>query len=295
MRQNAPFPPARRQATPEPMPPPSRLGALRQRVGRSYARFHDVFLVAVGVVAAFAVLLLFNAANLPPRPLTQRDINAAVGRAMASATPAPSFESQAYETIRPSLVRVSAVGSTTGPRVGVAIGTGVVIDQNGSILTSLHIVKDAAVVRVLFADGTESDATIAATQPENDLAVLRPSVIPDDLVPATMAGSGDLRVGDEVVAVGNPFGVSNSLTAGVVSGLGRSFTPPTTGQKLTNLIQFDAAVNPGNSGGPLLDRNGEVVGIVTGLMNPTGQDVFIGIGFAVPIETAASALGTSPY
>lgn len=295
MRRNAPFPPARRQVAPEPEPPPSRLALLLQRLGRFHTRFHDLFLVAVGVAAAFAALLLFNAANPPPRPLTQRDINAAVGRAMASATPAPSYESQAYEAIRPSLVRVSAVGQAAGPNADTSIGTGVVIDQQGSILTSLHIVENAAAVRVLFADGTQSDARVVASQPENDLAVLRPSIIPDDLMPATMAGSGGLRVGDEVVAVGNPFGVSNSLTAGVVSGLGRSFVSPTTGQKLTNLIQFDAAVNPGNSGGPLLNRDGEVVGIVTGLMNPTGQDVFIGIGFAVPIETAAAALGASPY
>lgn len=294
MRQSAPFPPARRQATPEPEPPPSRLAVVRQRLRRLRARLDDLLLVAIGVVAAFAAVLLFNAANPPPRQLTQRDINAAVGRAMASATPAPSYESQAYETIRPSLVRVSATGSPAGPSGGVAVGTGVVISRDGSILTSLHIVQGSTAIRVRFSDGTESDATVAVAQPENDLAVLRPTVVPDDLTPATMASAGDLHVGDEVVAVGNPFGVSNSLTAGVVSGLGRSFTTP-TGQKLRDLIQFDAAVNPGNSGGPLLDRNGEVVGIVTGLMNPTGQDVFIGIGFAVPIETAASALGTSPY
>jgi S1-C subfamily serine protease len=275
------------------MPPPSRLAVLRQRVGRSSARFRDVFLVGAGLLVALVALLLFNAANPPPRPLTQRDINAAVARAMASATPAPSYESQAYEIIRPSLVQVIARGSTTDPKVPASLGTGVVIDQGGTILTSLHIVKNAAAVHVVFADGTESDARITGTQPENDLAVLRPSITPDDIVPATFGGG--LQVGDEVVAVGNPFGVSNSLTAGVVSGLGRAYTSPTTGEKLTNLIQFDAAVNPGNSGGPLLDRNGEVVGIVTGLMNPTGQDVFIGIGLAVPIETAAAGLGTSPY
>ena len=296
MRQNVPFPPAHRRSAPvEPKPPPSRMEVARQRLSGFYARLDDLFLVAIGVVAAFAAILLFNAANPPPRQLTQRDINVAVSRAMASATPAPSYESRAYEVIRPSLVRVTATSSENSHTTGVAVGSGVVIDQNGSILTSLHIVKDATAVRVLFADGTESDAVVVAAQPENDLAVLRPTVVPDDLTPATMASSGDLHVGDEVVAVGNPFGVSNSLTAGVVSGLGRSFTSPSTGQQLTDLIQFDAAVNPGNSGGPLLDRNGEVVGIVTGLMNPTGQDVFIGIGFAVPIETAASALGASPY
>lgn len=124
--------------------------------------------------------------------------------------------------------------------------------------------------------------------------MLQPEVIPDDLVPATLASSAMLHVGDEVVAVGSPFGITDSLSSGVVSGLGRSFQSPDTGQELNNLIQFDAAVNPGNSGGPLVDRNGEVVGIVTALLNPTGENVFIGIGFAVTIETAAGAAGAPP-
>ena len=169
------------------------------------------------------------------------------------------------------------------------------IDDSGTILGSLHVVRDAVEVRVTFADGTESQARVIVRQPENDLAVLRPDVIPDDLVPATLTGSDTLRVGDEVVAVGNPFGISNSLSAGVVSGLGRQYRSPKTAETLTNLIQFDAAVNPGNSGGPLLNRDGEVVGIVAALLNPTEQDVFIGIGLAVPIETAAAALGSPPY
>ena len=130
---------------------------------------------------------------------------------------------------------------------------------------------------------------VVLTQEHNDLAVLRPLEIPDDLLPATLASSP--QVGDEVFALGNPFGMSTSLTAGVVSGLGRSFKSARSGLTLLNLIQFDAAINPGNSGGPLVNRSGEVVGIVSGLFNPTGQDFFIGIGFAVTIETAGAALG----
>ena len=291
MRQNRSFPPVRRQPTPEPKPPPSRLAVLRRRLARSYHRFHSAFLLGAGMLIALAALLLYDAAKPPPQRLTQRDINAAVVRALASVTPAPAFSAQVYEVIRPSLVRVQAVVSNSeGAR-----GTGVVIDDSGTILSSLHVVTDAVAVRVIFADGSESEASVIVRQPENDLAVLRPSVIPDDLVPATLAGSAGLRVGDEVVAVGHPFGISNSLSAGVVSGVGRQYRSPKTGETLANLIQFDAAVNPGNSGGPLVNRDGEVVGIVTGLVNPTEQDVFIGIGFAVPIETAAGALGSPPY
>lgn len=295
MRQNTRFPPARRQPKPESEPPPSRQDLLRRRFRAALTRFHSAFLVGASVLATLVALFLFNTANPPPRPPTQRDVNAAVARAMASATPAPSYESQVYEAIRPSLVRVQTSGANPGTASEIGIGAGVVVDESGTIMTNLHVVAGADHVTVTFADGTESPAQTVATQPENDLAILRPSTIPDDLVPATLGSSSGLRVGDQVVAVGNPFGISSSLSAGVVSGLGREFRSPSTGQRLTRLIQFDAAVNPGNSGGPLLDRDGEVVGIVTGLMNPTGQNVFIGIGFAVPIESAASALGSPPY
>jgi S1-C subfamily serine protease len=194
------------------------------------------------------------------------------------------------------VVRVEAThaANTTSEKNDLAIGTGVVVDDKGTILTSLHIVSNAKAVLVTFADGTESEASIVAAQDENDLAVLRPAVIPDDLVAATLASSDTLHVGDEVVAVGNPFGITDSLSSGVVSGLGRNFKSPKTGQTLANVIQFDAAVNPGNSGGPLVNRDGEVVGIVTALLNPTDQDVFIGIGFAVPIETASALAGAPP-
>lgn len=238
---------------------------------------------------------MFDMSKPPPQRLTQRDINAAVARALASVTPKPSYASQVYETIQPSVVHIDVLAlNTEGDEIEGRLGTGVVIDDSGIVLTSLHIVKDALEVRVVFADGTRSEASIIAEQPENDLAVLRPAEIPDDLLPATLASSSALRVGDEVVAVGNPFDISNSLSAGVISGLGRNFQAPGTGEILPGMIQFDAAVNPGNSGGPLLNRDGEVVGIVIGLLNPTDQDVFIGIGFAVPIETAAAAAGAPP-
>ena len=294
MRQNRTFPPIRPQPEPEPGPPPSRLEALRQRLGRFYNRYRNIFLVGAGILIALAAMLLYNTTRPPPQRLTQRDIDAAVERSLATATPKPSYASQAYEIIRPSVVRVEATIATTEGKNESAVGTGVVVDDTGTILTSLHIVKDAVEVRVTFADGTESEASVVVTQAENDLAVLRPLVIPDDVVPATLTSSATLHVGDEVVAVGNPFGITDSLSAGVVSGLGRSFKSPKTGQTLTNLIQFDAAVNPGNSGGPLVNRDGEVVGIVTALLNPTDQDVFIGIGFAVPIETAAGVAGAPP-
>jgi len=176
-----------------------------------------------------------------------------------------------------------------------SLGTGVVIIDNGTILTNLHVVWGAKKIRVRFADGTESDATVVGAQPENDLAVLKASSLPDDLEAATMRSTADLFPGDHVIAVGHPFGIGPSVSYGVVSGLRREFRSPEGEKTLTNLIQFDAAANPGNSGGPLVTMDGQVVGIVTAILNPSEQRTFIGIGFAVPIENAAQAAGMPPF
>ena len=175
-------------------------------------------------------------------------------------------------------------------------GSGVVIDEKGDIMTNLHVISATDRWVVTFADGSKSDATMVSSQPENDLAVIRAKVQPDDLKPATLASTRDLNPGDTVVAVGFPFGIGPSVSSGVVAGLKRDFADPSDKNKstMTNMIQFDAAVNPGNSGGPLINRDGEVVGIVTAIYNPTGQHVFAGMAFAVPIENAANAVGDNP-
>ena len=174
-------------------------------------------------------------------------------------------------------------------------GSGVVIDDKGDILTNLHVISSTDRWVVTFADGSKSDARVVNVQPENDLAIIRANTSPDDLKPATLASTRDLNPGDMVTAVGFPFGIGPSVSSGVVSGLKREFYDEDSKKgRLTNLIQFDAAVNPGNSGGPLVNRDGEVVGIVTALYNPTGQHVFAGMGFAVPIENAAKAVGENP-
>ena len=286
---------------PNPRPEPqseatlaSRLEVLRQRVRHFYARFHNVFFLGVGVLVALMAMVLYDMTKAPPQHLTQRDIDAAVERALDSAKPKPSLASQAYEIIRPSLVQVEAVVSDGAGKEEKALGSGVAVNDRGAILTSLHVVENASEIHVVFADGSESEASVVTRQPENDMAVLQARVVPDDLVPATLSSSSMLNVGDEVFAVGNPFGISDSLSAGVVSGLGRNYRSPKNDRVLRGLVQFDAAVNPGNSGGPLVNRDGEVVGIVVGLANPTGGDFFIGIGFAVPIETAGGAAGAPP-
>jgi len=257
-----------------------------------------------------------------PRKLTQDDINHAVLKTMETQV-MPSEYARAYENIRPSVVRVvsyvkkSRLKDADGrsPRVAKpkplgpapadltgeadevenGVGTGVVIIDKGVILTNLHVVHGADHIRVIFYDGLEADASITGVQAENDLAVLQASKIPDDMIAATMRSTNDLAAGDKVLAVGFPFGIGPSASGGVVSGLGRVFRSPEGKQEMRNLIQFDAAANPGNSGGPLVTMDGEVVGIVTAILNPTSARTFIGIGFAVPIENAAAAAGLPPF
>ena len=175
------------------------------------------------------------------------------------------------------------------------MGTGVVIIDKGVILTNLHVVASADRIKLVFADGLESGASVTGIQAENDLAVLQAQRIPDDLEAATMRSTGDLTPGDKVLAVGYPFGIGPSASGGVISGLGRAFRSPEGQQEMRNLIQFDAAANPGNSGGPLVTMDGAVVGIVTAILNPTPARTFLGIGFAVPIENAATAAGLPPF
>lgn len=248
-------------------------------------------------LAAMALGALLHRGLQPlPVALTQRDIDAAVLRTLETET-LPSPAARAWEVIRPSLVRVRRLGPGSEGETGddIGVGTGVVIVDSGLILTNLHVVVGADALRVVFADGLESPAKIVKVQPDNDLAVLQATTLPDDLVAATLKSTADLRPGDAVVAHGFPFGVGPSVTAGVVSGLNREFRSPEGKQILTRLIQFDAPVNPGSSGGPLTTPAGEVVGIVTAVLNPTEQRVFVGIGFAVPIESAASGAGIPPF
>lgn len=208
----------------------------------------------------------------------------------ARPTPAPSpTVQQIYELVAPSVVGIRAVG-----RGDPATGAGVIIDDMGIILTSLHVVRDAERIQLTFADGTRSDAVIEASLPERDIAVLRPISPPPLIVPAVLGDPNRLRMGDGAYVIGDPFGLSRSYTVGVISGLDRTVRFDSLPRPLSGLIQFDAAANPGSSGGPLIDGRGEVVGIVTGVLGAPGQRSFAGLGFAVRIDAAASGLGVPP-
>jgi len=310
----------------EERPPP--LGKQLRDWCKTFAGRHDRSLPAVAaVLAVLAILGGWRLLHPTGRALTQWDIDNAVKYTLSHTDAPPDETAIAAATVAPSVVRVEGylspehaaeeakaeaaeakknknykpvplhIPDDKDEEKPDATGTGVVITDKGDILTNLHVIRTTDRWVVTFWDGSKSDAQVVNVQPENDLAVIRAKKAPDDLKPAALASTAGLNPGDTVVAVGFPFGLGPSVSSGVVSGLKRAFVDPDRkdgAARLSNLIQFDAAVNPGNSGGPLVNRDGEVVGIVTALFNPTGQKVFAGMAFAVPIENAAKAVGDNP-
>lgn len=273
-----------------------------------------------GIVAVFIGLYLYDLYAPPPESLSMEDVDGRVNQILEEATPAPPFSAEVYNTILPSLVvirlndieppseesanrtspnSVLPVSGALGPGGATevqggepfAVGSGVVINEQGAILTAYHVIEGATTIDVSFADGSESRAELVAVQPDNNIAVLQPDRLPEVLAPATLGNPGALRIGDEAYVAGNPLGLSGSLSAGVISGLDRTYTLSPELPPLERLIQFDTAVNVGSGGGPLLNRRGEVVGIVVGPVNPTTDETFIGIGFAVRIDEASQAAG----
>jgi putative serine protease PepD len=228
-------------------------------------------LILVALTAAVAIRL--DAATGTAK------VQAAAPRSSPAATATPSVAA-IYQRLRPSVVVV---------RTASTLGTGVVVADDGSVLTANHVVAGASGLTVTFFDGTTAQAIVASADPKLDIALLRPAAVPHGVVPANIGGGAE--VGAPVVTIGNPLGLADSVSAGVVSGLGR--TADTTQGSYGGLIQFDAAINPGSSGGPLLDGRGLVIGIVVSIANPAHEDAFAGIGFAVPIGAALSGGGGS--
>jgi putative serine protease PepD len=230
-----------------------------------------VVVVLLVVIAVLATRLAGGAPAASPAAATP----AATPTAPASLT-VPVI----YQRLAPSVVLV---------RTKHGLGTGVIVANDGTILTANHVIAAGGPITVTFADGTTAATTVAAADPKIDIAALTPAKLPSVVVPATLGGDAD--VGASVVAIGNPLGLIDSVSAGVVSGLDR--TADTDHGRFSGLIQFDASVNPGSSGGPLLDAQGLVIGIVVSIAAPDGEDAFAGIGFAVPIGAALGGAGVT--
>jgi putative serine protease PepD len=232
------------------------------------------------LAAGLAVVLLGVIAVLAIR-LSSAGPAASAPAAKPSPTPTPAASltvPDIYQRVAPSLVVV---------RTGHELGTGVIVADDGTILTADHVVAGGGTITVTFADGTTATAAVATANPKQDTATLSPAKLPRVVVPATLGGGAD--VGAPVVAIGNPLGLTDSVSAGVISGLNR--TADTDNGKFSGLIQFDASVNPGSSGGPLLDAHGLIIGIVVSLADPDGRNAFAGIGFAVPIGAVLGGPG----
>jgi len=260
-------------------------------------RFDFLAVFLLGGLLSLLCVGLFSNAFESRQVLTQKDIDAAVLHTLHSKE-LPSQSSKAAAAVQGAVVRVVAFAADPKNKntdIESGLGTGVVIKDDGTILTNFHVVAGAKKLRVTFFDGTETEEFVVSVQPDKDLAVLKPQKIPDDLEAAILGSSQQLAPGDIVVAVGFPYGIGPSVSSGVVSGLNRHFKSPDGQQMLKGLIQFDAAANSGNSGGPLVNASGEVVGIVTAILNPTSAGTFIGIGFATTIESAGNAVGLPPF
>jgi S1-C subfamily serine protease len=280
---------------PEPRPPAGGIARATTAVRRIRTGSRRASPFVAGIVAAFLAIIVYGLLNPPARPLTTRDVREAVASALASQTPGPPQGELVYAAVRPSIVLIETDAVDSNGSDSSGLGTGVVVNDAGAVLTALHVVSDATKITVTYPDGSKSTAEIASQQSDTDIAVLQPDSPPAGVIPATLGNPDSMRIGSDAYVVGNPFGLYGSLSSGVVSGLDRSYHVPDSTQVIHGLIQFDAAANPGNSGGPLVDRSGRVVGIVTALVNPTKQDVFIGIGFAVPIDVAGGAAGLPAY
>jgi S1-C subfamily serine protease len=273
-------------------PPQEAAGEAAHAPRRRPPRRWVVATVVAAALLAVATVTLTRGPQTPP--ITATDVTKAVqdgiAKAKEDAAKAPPDAAAAYQVARPSLVTIATRRTgDEGPEQ--STGAGVVVSATGAVLTALHVVEAAQTIEVTFSDGTRSTAAVLERDPASDIAVLVPDRLPQVVVPAVLGGAA--QVGDAVFALGHPLGLNGSLSAGVVSALDRSIRV-TSDLTLKDLIQFDAAVNPGNSGGPLLNKAGQVVGIVTGLANPSEQNFFVGIGFAVPIATAGGVAGGPP-
>jgi S1-C subfamily serine protease len=245
------------------------------------------FVLFAAIIAGVLVALTVSNINIRYGPWTNSTARTIDQRGPLSEAERANIE--LFERVSPSVVQVAARSAVTNPLAedegaeagGAASGTGFIWDNSGHVVTNNHVVQNGREVAVRFASGEVAQASIVGVAPNYDLAVLRirnPRQLPP---PVALGSSNDLKVGQIAFAIGNPFGLDQSLTSGIISALKRRL-PTSSGREITNVIQTDTAINPGNSGGPLLDSAGRLIGVNTAIISPSGSSA--GIGFAVPAD-----------
>lgn len=248
-------------------------------------------MIVGGLFGATVVLLVFSFVMIPPPTIPLPELIVTNGHEpspsiVGEVTPLPVKKdlllTEIFERSEEGVVRVNVVKEDENRGIN-GVGSGFVFDTNGHIITNAHVVENADEINVTFLDGRSYKAKIIGIDPFTDLAVIKVEANPSLLQPLPLGDSSNLKVGMEVVAIGNPFGLSGSMTSGIVSQLGRLLPSQDTGFSIPDVIQTDAAINPGNSGGPLLNLKAEVIGINTAIQSTTGE--FTGVGFAIPSNT----------
>ena len=247
-----------------------------------------------GIIGAVAVVLIFTLILIPAQETSTPDLIVSNGHDVTKFGDETTLLTKGkldlvelFEKSEEGVVRID-VDKIDSSRDRSGLGSGFVFDNMGHIITNAHVVEDADVVTITFLDGNQYNAQIIGTDRFTDIAVVKVEEKPHYLHPMQLGDSSILRVGEQVAAIGNPFGLSGSMTSGIVSQIGRLLPSQDTGFSIPNVIQTDAAINPGNSGGPLLNMNGEVMGINTAIQSGTGTSA--GIGFAVPSNTVAKVV-----
>lgn len=229
-----------------------------------------------------------------PAKTTSSQSTAAAPVSAASSTDASSNAAAVYRAVSPGVVTVNAAVTGRFGAQGQATGSGIVLDSRGDILTNYHVIAGSTSLSVTLSDGTSASASVVGTNSSYDLAVLKISVPSSKLHPITFGNSNNVQVGDTVYAIGAPFGLSGSLTEGIVSGVNRSGSSITSnsqiGSSLNSLIQTDTPINPGNSGGALVNSQGEVIGITQSIESPVDGNV--GVGFAIPSNQVQQLLSS---
>jgi S1-C subfamily serine protease len=250
--------------------------------------------VFVGGVIGAAITMVIIAVLFISPPEALKSDSVKINEQVINAVEASSLYSkklsliEIFEKSESGVVRVNVQRNETAEVIG-GVGSGFVFDKKGHIITNAHVVNDAIKVVVTFLDGRSYNAEIIGADEYTDIAVIKVNADLALLHPLFIGDSSNLKVGEQIAAIGNPFGLSGSMTSGIVSQLGR-LLPSGSGYSIPDVIQTDAAINPGNSGGPLLNMRGEIVGINTAIQSATGE--FTGVGFSVPSQTVAKIVPT---